>query len=74
MGSAQEDRANLLMAASEALVKKGFNCGKVLSEAAAFGGGSGGGRPDMAQGGAKDKEKIKDIIEKGKELIIREIK
>ncbi|HEX2863161.1 MAG TPA: alanine--tRNA ligase [Deinococcales bacterium] len=44
----------LVVKASRDAVARGANAGKVLSTLAVAGGGRGGGRPDMAQGGIKD--------------------
>ena len=41
----------------------GFHAGNKMKEITKIGSGSGGGRPDMAQGGIKDKDKIGEIIE-----------
>ncbi len=40
------------------LVKKGFHAGKLVSEVARITGGGGGGRPDMAQAGGKEPQKL----------------
>jgi alanyl-tRNA synthetase len=44
------------------LVKAGYHAGKIIKEVAAVAGGSGGGRPDMAQAGAKDAAHLKDAL------------
>ena len=48
--------------------------GKVIKEITALAGGSGGGKPDMAQGGGKDKDKIAEAIEKVEEIVKGQIK
>jgi len=40
----------------------GLNAGRLIKDLAAVAGGSGGGRPDMAQAGAKDTSKIGDLL------------
>ena len=49
--------------ASKSAIDSGLHAGKLIKEITKIGGGSGGGRPDMAQGGIKDKHKINEIIE-----------
>ncbi|HOM35090.1 MAG TPA: DHHA1 domain-containing protein, partial [Clostridia bacterium] len=50
-------------------VTSGVNAGTVIKEAAALIGGSGGGRPDMAQAGGKDSDKAHDAVQKAVQLI-----
>ena len=50
-------------------VTKGINCGNIVKQAAMICNGNGGGRPDMAQAGAKDINKIDEAIIKVKELL-----
>lgn len=58
------DENTILMAmASKSAVSLGLHAGNLIKEITKIGGGSGGGRPDMAQGGIKDKDKISKIIE-----------
>ena len=56
------------MAAKNALAK-GVHSGKIIKEITAIAGGSGGGKPDMAQGGGKDASKIDDAIGAVSEII-----
>lgn len=48
---------------------KDFHAGKIVGEIAKITGGGGGGRPNMAQAGGKDPEKIPLALEKAEELI-----
>ena len=48
---------------------KGLKAGDVVREIAPIVDGGGGGRPQMAQAGGKKPEKIKDALDKAKELI-----
>jgi len=45
-------------------VKSGIHAGKIVKEVATICGGGGGGRPDMAQAGAKDAGKIEIALQK----------
>ena len=51
----------IAMAGADA-VNKGVHCGKIIKEITAVAGGSGGGKPDSAQGGGKDASKIDDAL------------
>ena len=61
--SMEEEKAVFLIMADKKAVASGFHAGNKMKEITKIGGGSGGGRPDMAQGGIKDKDKIEEITE-----------
>ena len=44
-------------------MKQGVHAGKIVKEVASICGGGGGGRPDMAQAGAKDASKINEALQ-----------
>ncbi len=69
LGSDKDDKVSFVSMATDDVVKKGLNCGKIIKEVAKIAGGGGGGRPNMAQAGAKDKDKIDDALSKAKDLI-----
>lgn len=59
LGSVQgPDKVSLVAGVSDALTKKGVNAGKLVKEAATACGGSGGGKPELAQAGGKDPSKL----------------
>jgi alanyl-tRNA synthetase len=62
LGAAADDKVNLVAAVTADLVSKGFHAGKIIKEVAAQVGGSGGGRPDMAQAGGKDASKLQAAL------------
>ncbi|MDR6555396.1 alanine--tRNA ligase [Paenibacillus qinlingensis] len=62
LGAATEDKVNLVAAVTPDLVSKGFHAGKIIKEVAQAVGGSGGGRPDMAQAGGKDASKLQAAL------------
>ncbi|KRE98934.1 alanine--tRNA ligase [Paenibacillus sp. Soil766] len=62
LGAATEDKVNLVAAVTPDLVSKGFHAGKIIKEVAGAVGGSGGGRPDMAQAGGKDASKLQAAL------------
>lgn len=72
--SGKDEKVSLLAMATEEAVKKGVHCGNIMKAAAAVCGGGGGGRPNMAQAGGKDASKIKEAIEKAKEVIAEQLK
>jgi alanyl-tRNA synthetase len=63
LGSVHEGKVNLIAAVTKDLIDKGYHAGKLVKEAAAKCGGGGGGRPDMAQAGGKDPEKLDSAIQ-----------
>ena len=56
------------MSAKNALTK-GVHSGKIIKEITAIAGGSGGGKPDMAQGGGKDSAKIDEALQAVAEIV-----
>lgn len=63
LGSVQEGKVNLIAAVTKDLIDKGYHAGQLVKEAAKRCGGGGGGRPDMAQAGGKDPEKLDSAIQ-----------
>jgi alanyl-tRNA synthetase len=66
LGTVQEDRVNFVASISTKYVQKGFHAGKLIKEVASICGGGGGGRPDMAQAGGKQPEKLAAALEQVK--------
>ncbi len=62
LASGYEGKANLVLAVAKDLVTKGFDARELMKPIAACVGGSGGGRPDMAQAGGKDAAKITEAV------------
>lgn len=63
--SQKEDGTGMILVrVSDSLVKSGINAGKLVGEIAQQCGGKGGGKPNFAQGGAKDLSNINDILAK----------
>ncbi len=63
------DKTMLLVALSDMLVKKGYHAGKLIKEIAKVAGGNGGGKPNMAQAGIKDNDKINEAFKLAKTLL-----
>ena len=68
LGSASGNKALMITIVSQDLVGR-FHAGKIVKEIAAVVGGSGGGRPDMAQAGGSRPEKLDEALEKAYEVI-----
>ncbi|MED1204733.1 alanine--tRNA ligase [Heyndrickxia acidicola] len=62
LGMAQDDKVSIIAGVTKDLVEKGYHAGKLIKEVALRCGGSGGGRPDMAQAGGKDPEKLESAL------------
>lgn len=63
-----DGKAAILSGVTKDLVGK-YSAGNLVKYAATLAGGNGGGKPDFAQAGAKDIEKIDEALEKTKEYI-----
>ena len=63
----------MVMVGKEAL-EKGVNANEIVREASAIIGGGGGGRPNFAQGGGTKIEKLKEAVEKAREILKKQLK
>jgi len=62
LGLASNGKASLVAVVSEDLQKR-LHAGKIIKRVAELVGGSGGGRPDFAQAGGKDAEKLEGALQ-----------
>ncbi|WP_243386226.1 alanine--tRNA ligase [Bacillus kexueae] len=62
LGAANEGKVNLAAGVTKDLIEKGYHAGKLIKEVATRCGGGGGGRPDMAQAGGKDPNKLEEAL------------
>lgn len=67
--SANAGKVIICAMADKDAVAKGAHCGKLIKEISAILGGGGGGRPDMAQAGGKQPEKIQEAIEASYKIV-----
>ncbi len=68
LGAVSEGKVTLIIRVSKDLASK-YHAGNILKEIAPIVGGTGGGRPDMAQGGGSKPEALKGALEKIYSLI-----
>ena len=62
LGGATEGKVSLICYVTPDLVKQGKHAGKIVGELAKICGGGGGGRPDTAQAGGKQPEKLAEAL------------
>lgn len=62
LGSSQDDKVSITAGVTKDLIEKGYHAGKLVKEVAGICGGGGGGRPDMAQAGGKNPEKLDEAL------------
>ncbi len=55
-------KSTMLCVVTDDLINKGFKAGELVNEVAKIAGGKGGGKPNMAQAGVKNKEKINEAF------------
>lgn len=73
LASGKDGKVNLVVMATDDVVKKGVHAGNIIKVAAAVCGGGGGGRPNMAQAGGKDASKIAQALEEAKTVIAQQL-
>lgn len=66
LGAVTEGKVNFVAHIASFYVQKGFHAGKLIKEVASICGGGGGGRPDMAQAGGKQPEKLQEALQQVK--------
>ena len=69
LGAVQGDKVSFVCKVDKELTKQGYHAGKIVKAAAVAAGGGGGGRPDMAQAGGKDPQKLEEALKVGKEAV-----
>ena len=71
---AAEDKINILAMATKDATKAGIHCGNIVKEVAKITGGNGGGRPDMAQAGGRDVNKLHEALDAAWNIIAGQVK
>ena len=69
LGTANDGKANLLVAVSDDKVKAGLKAGDLIKSIAKAINGGGGGRPNLAQAGGKNPAGIQDALKLAKEYM-----
>jgi alanyl-tRNA synthetase len=69
LGGIIDERPQLLVASTGDLPQRGLKAGDLIKQIAPVVGGGGGGRPDMAQAGGKDANKLGDALETARSII-----
>lgn len=69
LGAVQGDKVSFVCKVAKELTKQGYHAGNIVKAAAIAAGGGGGGRPDMAQAGGKDPQKLEEALKAGKEAV-----
>ena len=69
LATENDGKVQLASGVSKDLIERGFHAGQLIKEAAKRCGGGGGGRPDMAQAGGKDPNKIDDALNSVKDYV-----
>ncbi len=69
LGAETSDASSILIAVTDDLVGKGIKADELIRELAPVIGGSGGGRPQLAQAGSKETGKMDQAMQKANQLI-----
>jgi len=69
LGARHENKAHIICMVSEDLVKKGLHAGAIAKDIGKVIGGSGGGRPQIAQAGGPQVDKLAEALEKTRHVI-----
>lgn len=73
LATEMDGKAVILAMATKDAVGKGVHSGNIVKEVAKLCGGGGGGRPDMAQAGAKDLAKLDAALEAAWEIVKKQV-
>ena len=65
--------ARIMVMAGEAALKKGANAGEIVREASRIMGGGGGGKPNFAQGGGTNVDKLSEAVKGAKTALLRQL-
>jgi alanyl-tRNA synthetase len=71
---ADDKNARILVMAGKKAVEKGVNASKIIQEVSPIIGGGGGGKPNFAQGGGTQPEKLQDAVKKAEESIKKQLR
>jgi len=70
LGARVDGRVQLVLNIDKALVERGLDAAQVIREISRLVGGGGGGRPDFAEAGGREPEKLGEALDAGQELLV----
>ncbi|MDP3804886.1 MAG: DHHA1 domain-containing protein, partial [Candidatus Omnitrophota bacterium] len=73
LATVADDKASFIVSVTEDLVRKDIRAGDLAKELAGLIDGSGGGKPNFAQGGGKSPAKLESSLEKIVEIIAKKL-
>ncbi len=74
LASKNDNKVNFIAMATKDVLVKGVHSGNLVKEAAKVTGGGGGGRPDMAQAGGKNPDKIEEALNRVRQVLKEQLK
>ncbi len=74
LASLTDGKLMFLATATKSAVEKGVHAGNIIKEVTKLAGGSGGGKPDMAQGGGKEPEKADEALSFVEKIVAEQVK
>ena len=74
LASNNDGKLMFIAMATKNALSKGVHAGNIIKEITKIAGGSGGGKPDMAQGGGKDATKVADALAAVKGIVESQVK
>ncbi|HBM74497.1 MAG TPA: alanine--tRNA ligase [Clostridiaceae bacterium] len=74
LASSRGGKVVFISMASKDAVSSGVHCGNLIRQVAKIANGSGGGKPDMAQAGGKEVQKIEDALDSAYAIVSNMIK
>ena len=74
LAAVNEGKVNLLTMATDAAQKAGAHAGNLIKAVASIVGGGGGGRPNMAQAGGKNPEKVAEAVKAAADILKEQLK
>src|SRR5204862_2458911 len=70
LGARVDGRVQLVLNIDKGLVERGLDASRVIREIARLVNGGGGGRPDFAEAGGKEPERLGEALDAGQELLV----
>ncbi|MGI8907694.1 MAG: alanine--tRNA ligase [Candidatus Sumerlaeaceae bacterium] len=67
------DKVTIIAGVTNDVVKRGISAGDIVKLAAPIVGGSGGGKPEMAQAGGKDADKLQEALDSARKAVLAKL-